>query len=323
MKPSEFSLKSLEVFSALAKTGSVQTAARETELSIGTASHHLRKLESCIGTPLFDHAHRPLRVTPAGAVFQQSIDQALQLIRKAETEAKSGTVPGTRRLSLALIEDFDTEIAPELARLLNSAMPRCQFRHLTRASHDILQMLRDRSIDIGVASRPNDVPADLVETPILRDPFVVALPASSELDAKNLFQNASELPFLRYSANQIMAAQIEQQLRRLRKPLPAQHEFDSNQTLMALVANGTGWTITTPTNFMRARVLHRDIKLEPFPGKDFSRTISAFTTELSDLGATRAVTETLRRLIENRAVKPCTENLPWLKKSFRVLSEHD
>lgn len=323
MKSSPFSLKALEVFSALAKTGSVQSAARETGLSIGTASHHLSKLEGSLGTALFDHTRRPLRVTPTGAVFQRNVDAALQLIRKAEIEAQSGSLPDTRRLAVALIEDFDTEIAPELARMLSSAMPQCRFRHLTRASHEILELLRNGAIDIGIASRPADVPAELIEMPLLRDPFVIALPASSKLEADDVFEAHADLPFLRYSANQIMATQIEQHLRRLRRSLPAQHEFDSNQTLMAVIANGGGWAITTPTNFMRARVMHSMIRLAPFPGKGFSRTISAFTSELSDTSATRAVAETLRRLIEMRAVKPCTEALPWLQNGFRVLTQEN
>ena len=43
-----------------------------------------------------------------------------------------------------------------------------------------------------------------------------------------------------------LAAQIEAQLRRLKITLPDRHAFDSNLTLMRLVADGAGWAITTP-----------------------------------------------------------------------------
>lgn len=321
MKPSRLSLKWLDVFLHVARTGSLQAAADETGLSISTVSHHLRSLEAALGTALFDHARRPMRVTPTGAVFQRHIDEALRLIRKAEAEAQSGSLSETRHLSLALIEDFDSEIGPELARILTAAMPRCRFRHLTRPSHDILDLLRAQEIEIGIAARPQFDPADLVEIPLLRDPFVLALPASVEFSGEDVFAGRTALPLLRYSRNQIMASQIEQQLRRLKVSLPDQFEFDSNQSIMRLVAEGDGWAITTPTNYIRAHRFQRQIRLAPFPGKGFARYISVFTTDLADETVAQTVTETMRRLIQTRAIEPAVEGLPWLADQFRLLSD--
>ncbi|MEO1139412.1 MAG: LysR family transcriptional regulator [Pseudomonadota bacterium] len=318
MKPSRLSLKALDLFVAITRTGSVQAAADQAGLSVSTVSHHLRQLETTLGTPLFDHTRRPLRVTPAGAGFQHDIEKALHLIAKAEAALHTGNLSETRQLGLAVIEDFDTEIAPELARLLTGAMPRCHFRHLTRPSHEILDLLRRQSIDIGIAARPQFDPPDLREAPLLRDPFVLALPVT-RADAPEAFLDGDTgLPFLRYSANQIMASQIENQLRRLKRTLPDQYEFESNQTLMRLVAEGEGWAITTPMNYIRADRLHRQIRLAPFPGKGFARTLSLFTTDLTDVSVARTVTETLRRLIETRAVTPTVAAMPWLADIFRA-----
>ena len=99
MKTTDLSLKWLEIFVAIARSGSVQEAAQETGISISTASHHLRRLEESLGVQLFDHGRRPLRVPPAGAAFQQHIDTALQLIRRARRRAvvlSISRVPATR-----------------------------------------------------------------------------------------------------------------------------------------------------------------------------------------------------------------------------------
>ncbi|WP_317057590.1 LysR family transcriptional regulator [Roseovarius rhodophyticola] len=319
MKPSQLSLRWLEVFLMTAQSGSVQTAAQQAGLSVSTVSHHLKSLETKLGTPLFDHSRRPLRVTAAGAVFQRDVEGALKLIRKAEAEAQAGSVGETRSLALALIEDFDGDIAPELARHLTTAMPKCRFRHLTRPSHEILDMLRAQEIDVGLAARPQSVPDALSEHAILRDPYVLALPAGVKLAEDRLIAGQTDLPFLRYSSNQLMARQIEQQLRRLNRDLSDQYEFESTQTLMRLVAEGAGWAITTPMNYLRAQRFHRQVRLAPFPDKGFARTLSIYATDLADPVVMQTVTETLRRLIETRAVQPVIDAEPWLRDAFRLL----
>lgn len=302
-----------------AQSGSVQAAARQTGVSISTASHHLRQLETTLGTPLLDHTKRPLRVTPAGAVFQRDVESALRLIRTAHTNVQALASSRTATLSLAVIEDFDSEIAPELARSLTNAMPDCKFRHLTRPSHEILDLLQAGEIEIGLATGSQSQSTQLNETPILRDPFVMAFPADHPATPEAVFAGANALSFLRYSSNQFMAQQIEQQLRRLKRILPDQHEFESNQTLMRLVAEGAGWTITTPLNYLRAQRFRSDIRLAPFPEKGFARTVSLFHSDSVDASTLQTVEEMLRRLIETRAVAPLTRAVPWLSDRFRML----
>ncbi|UXX83903.1 LysR family transcriptional regulator [Roseovarius pelagicus] len=323
MKRSSLSLKWLEVFQLAARSGSVQTVAEETGLSVSTVSHHIRALETALGVSLLDHRRRPMNVTPAGALFLRSVDDALLLLRKAETEARSGSLPEMRALALALIEDFDSEIAPELARILTGAMPNCEFRHLTRPSHEILGLLRNREIDIGVATRPQFDQPDLIEHPLLRDPFVLAVPATQQIAPEDYLAGRCPLPLLRYAKSLIIGAQIEAQLRRLRSDLPNQFQFESNQSMMGLVAEGSGWAITTPLNYMRARRFHRQITLIPFPGKGFARYISVFTSDVHSDAVTDTVAGTLRRLVQARAVDPAVERMPWLQGLFALSTDGD
>lgn len=321
MKKTQLSLKWLEVFQQVARCGSVQETARMLGLSVSTVSHHLTRLEETLGTALFDHSRRPMPLTPAGAAFLRNVDQAMGLLHRAETEAQSGTLSETRSLTLALVEDFDSEIGPELARILLSHMPGCAFRHLTRPSHEILTILRNHDADIGVATQPQFSPPGLSETPLLRDPFVLAVPLGSEAPPEEYLTGAADLPLLRYSQHQIIGSLIEAQLRRLRISLPNRFEFDSNQSIMNMVAEGVGWAITTPTCYARARRFHRQLRLVPFPGKGFARTLSAFTPEDHDHAATTAVIATLRQQIQTRAIDPTIAQLPWLDGQFCLLPD--
>ncbi len=321
MERTRLSLKWLEVFQQTARSGSVQSAAVETGLSVSTVSHHLQRLEKQLGVSLMDHSQRPMVLTPAGGVFLRHIDEALRLIRKAEIEVASGSMFEARSLRLGLLEDFDSDIAPELTRFLAAGMKNCEFKILTRPSHEILHMVRNRGIDIGLATKPLDDVSDLVEYPILRDPFLLAVPAGHSLLAEEYLAGTSSVPFLRYSQNQIMGRQIETQLKRLRISLPNRFEIESNQSIMEMVAEGVGWTITTPTSYFRAKRFHKQIALHRFPGKSFARYLSVFTTDEYAQNIAKMIASTLSRLIRLRLVEPTLELNPWLADTFFVLPE--
>lgn len=309
-------MKWLEMFQLAATLGSVQAVAEETGLSVSTVSQHLRSLESQLGVELFNHDRRPITLTPLGGVFLKNIDEALSLIRKAQSEITTADAGQTRILRLGLLEDFDSEIGPELAVHLAAGMPKCDFTHRTRPSHEILDMLRKKQIDIGVASRPHNGATELLEFPLLRDPFVLAIPQNCKTPPNEILRGKSELHFLRYSSAQHIHSQIEAQLRRLKIVLPNRFEIESNQTIMAMIAAGSGWAVTTPMSYMRARRFHAQVKLQPFPEKAFARSLSIFTTPETGETAQQIVGSALRTLFRKRALKPALEMMPWLQDSF-------
>ena len=119
----DLSLKWLELFQICARKGSLQAAAKETGLTISTVSHHIRSLEDHLGIELFNHARRPMVLTPKGNVFLRNIDSALLMIRKAKAEASAGSLAEASLLRVGTIEDFDSDIIPEVAVYLAKQMP--------------------------------------------------------------------------------------------------------------------------------------------------------------------------------------------------------
>ena len=303
----------------MASQGSVQAVARETGLSISTVSHHLKNLEGQLGVALLDHARRPMTLTPAGAVFLKNIDGALKLIREAHAEVTLGNMNEARYLRLGLIEDFDSDIGPELAVLLANGMPKCDFAHYTRFSHEILNMLKAQKLDIGIASQPNNGISQLNEFPILRDPFVMAIPANCTTLPEKFLSGSGGPPMLHYARDQQIRKQIEAQLRRLKIDLPVRFEVESNQTMMAMIAAGSGWAVTTPTCYFRARRFHGQLRLHPFPAKGFARHLSLFAREECTDTVIRTINSAIRNLIEVRLIHPAIDAMPWLRDEFYLL----
>ncbi|MEL6953460.1 MAG: LysR family transcriptional regulator [Pseudomonadota bacterium] len=316
----DLNLKSLELFQTTAQLGSLRAAAKETGLSVSTVSHHLRSLEEHLGVELFNHTRRPMVLTPKGAVFLRNIDEALFTIRKAKAEASAGSLSEASLLRIGTIEDFDSDIVPELAVYLSQHMRECDFLYQTETSQTIIDMLRNRHLDLGITSAPHEHLRDLQSRELLRDPFVVVMPRGTDWSVLDVVEGRADLPFLRFSSNLLIARQITSHLRRLGLTSTSNFECSNNQTLMAMVAAGAGWTITTPLLFSRAKRFQAKLAMHQFPGKSFARTLSILSTPDCSRSVLDLIDAKMRRLITKFAISHQTKEQPWLGDSFTLIN---
>ena len=143
-------LKSLQVFEAVARTGSVVRAADALHVTQGAVSKQLRLLEVELGVPLFERRNRGVHLTAAGAQLQQACAQALQLLAQG--------VQSVRRAAEAapLVLSCEPTLAmhwliPRLA-LLQAAHPQIRV-HLVAAGGAV-DFVRDR---VDLAIRRSDI----------------------------------------------------------------------------------------------------------------------------------------------------------------------
>lgn len=313
------SLKWLEVFQLVSKLGSIQKVADESGLSISTVSNHLRKLEKALDVDLVDHNRRPMVLTPAGNVFARHVAEGLTSLRRGEAELRSGRWRHAAEMRLALVDDFDNEVAPDLFQILHSSLPRCSFRHFTRPSHEIIARLQAQKLDVGVATRPEGNVAGLVEYPLMRDPFIVVLPKTFSGEVGDLTKFSTSLPFLRYSREHTIGQLIETQLTRNKLNIPNKFELECNQAIMGMVAESSGWTITTAASYLRASDVFENTRVISLPGRMFVRTVSLFTSEVYPVATSRLIYSTLQNLIARHFITPMTLRFPWLTDEFRTL----
>ncbi len=128
------------------------------------------------------------------------------------------------------------------------------------------------------------------------------------------------MPFLRYAREQLISQQIEGLLSRQKLEFEDRFEVGSHLALMAMVARGIGWAVTTPLGYMRAARFHDQIDAFPLPFGEMSRTISLFTAADWADRVPRDVAETLRRLVQTQMIDPAVQQLPFLAGGFRVIA---
>ena len=308
-------LRGLEVFAALARTGSVAQAAEITGLSQPSVSQQLRNLEKALGTDLVDHGRRPMRLTPAGRSFLARAEAVLAELQMAQSELSVMDLGHLTTLSIGLIDDFDNDLTPRLATLLAERLTRSRFKLITLSSLDLFRALEDQSLHMAVSAHSGEVLEDVVEYPLVQDPFILVAPKGRTSDEEAL----QSLPFLRYAREQLISRQIESHLSRAQLEFEDRFEIGSHLALMAMVARGLGWAITTPLGYMRAARFHDGLEVHPAPFGTASRRISLFTRSDWSDQVPREVAGMTRHLMQSQMIDPCLTRLPWLSGQFRVI----
>lgn len=312
-------LRGLEVFEALAASGSVAQAAQATGLSQPAVSQQVRNLETALGTDLVDHGKRPMQLTVAGRSFLARTKGVLSELRLAQSELTVMDLTHLTMLSMGIIDDFDNDLTPRLVTILADSMTRCRFKLITAPSLEITEALKQRRLQIGVAASTGEVLEGVKEYPLVRDPFILVTPKGRADPETTPEAMLSSMPLLRYDHEQLISKQIEAHLIRQKLSFAERFEIGSHLSLMALVARGTGWAITTPLGFMRAERFHDQIAAHPLPFKPFSRTISLFASSDWADQVPRDVGQTVRRLVQTQVIDRAVAALPWLSDDLRVL----
>ena len=104
-----------------------------------------------------------------------------------------------------------------------------------------------------------------------------------------------------------------------RLTLPQKFEIDSYQSIMAMVAQGTGWAIAPPMCFLRAQRFQPQVDMLPLPFTGLARRISLFARKDTLDSMPKDIATRLATLIEETLVKQAVHEHPWLEGGLRAL----
>ena len=304
------SLWGIEVFIAAAEEGSISAAARRLGVSPSAVSQQLSGLEAALGAALLDRSGRPVQVTPAGAMFRRHAQTILNAASEARAELAMADLAGMTTLRLGVIEDFDSDVTPDLLSQLSRDLKGCRFLLETGASHRLLDQLEARALDIVIAADA-EADGDWREVhALMTEPFVAVTPPGARIE---------DLPLVLYTARHLMGRQIAAHLAREGMKPAHRFELDSYAAILAMVAGGEGWSILTPLALHQARAFRPKVEVRPLPFAPLSRTLSlsARAGILRDVPA--QIAGRLRPLITEKVINPALADWPWLAPALRVL----
>lgn len=317
--PGRITLWGIEVFMAAADERSISAAARRLGASPSTISQQLTNLETAIGATLLERSARPIRLTRAGEIMHRRAQTILNEAAQARAEMAMQDLSVLTRFRLGMIEDFEADVTPQLLTHMAGQLKTCQFLLETGASHTLYDLLDARTLDVIVAAELGGQ-ADWTEVhPLLREGFVVAAPKGQIDPNSDLLTQLKTLPLIQYTQRHYMGRMLTAHLARQNLSIPFRFEIDSYHAILALVGQGTGWSILTPLALRRARRFADQIDVLPLPGAPLSRTISLTARKgiLQDMPA--EVAATLKPILQSAIVDPAIERHPFMAEDLTVL----
>lgn len=316
-----FSLRSLQVFMAVEEAGSMAAAAERLSASPSAISQQITNLEAEIGTRLFDRAARPIALTPAGLRLRHHAQRILEAVSDARADLMELNLSSLPTLRVAIIDDLDASITPELVARLKAQYPQCAVVASSGMSNSNTRELVVRDVDIAVtAELPEDVGAFDV-FPLLREPFILVTARGALNDALPVLDQLRQLPMVAYNRTLPIGLAIETHLRRIRFDPSERYTFSASRSIFAMVDKCGGWALTTPLSLLDSERFRGALNVHPLPFSGFSRTICMIShrDELGHLPA--ALADVCRELFSHTLVPSALELAPWTKEAFQVLDD--
>lgn len=195
-------LRRIRNFNVLAETLNFSRAAERLHIAQPALSVSIQKLESQLGTKLFERTSTGVKLTATGEAALVDARRMLyhgeQLMRTAR-DAAAGT---GGRLRIGFVGSTIYSVLPKLIPAFRSQYPNVEVVLSEATSTRILSMLRDDAIDVGIVRTPLLQANGATLHVLRRDRFVAALPVSHSLASREslrLEELAGE-PFVMYSA---------------------------------------------------------------------------------------------------------------------------
>ena len=148
----------LKYFIEIVNTRSLPAAARNLFVTQPTLSLALKKMESELGTALFDHSDQPFQLTDTGVyLYEHGQEVVFQFDQLVTDIREMNQKPVKKQLRLGLTTLFAVQFMKEISQFLTTH-PHVNLILQQDGSPKLQTMLANKEIDMGLISFPNTLP---------------------------------------------------------------------------------------------------------------------------------------------------------------------
>lgn len=264
-----YTLRQLEVFLAVARTGNVSRAGELLHLSQSAVSGALAELERQFDMLLFDRVGKRLRLSDVGAALRPRAEAVLDAARELEAEFAGRTRAGTLRVG-ATLTIGNYLVVPLMARYMRDE-PGATIALQIANTETIARRVVNFEIDVGLIEGELSHPA-LEVTPFLADELVVFAAPGHPLARKRALTDDDlvQAPWIVRERGSGTRQAFERAMHGLLPRLQLALELQQTEVIQRAVESGLGLGCLSRLVVADA-VQHGRLKPLRVPGRDFSR----------------------------------------------------
>ena len=305
----------LDVFLTLCDTRSFSLAAQKLTLTQSAITKKIQRLENNLGVDLFDRSKRPIDLTKEGAVLMHQAKLAREALERTAGEIREGAflrpefrVGTIESLAKCFLPSFIANVRQEASRVLA----------VTGTSQTLISALQHREIDFAFVSDLFSEMQGLTRLKVFEERSVLLMPAKFAAGHSKKWTwdeiQLCGLPYLQYFRDGGAGRLNDTYLSLLHLDIPARIEVDSTSTMLSLVANGIGWTITRALAILQNPEKAKDVIFLPLPAPELSRPLYLVARPDESQRLISRVGEVSREIFNNEITPELKKIAPWLLK---------
>jgi DNA-binding transcriptional LysR family regulator len=240
-------LRHLIALKTIAEVGTFGRAATSLGYTQSAISQQIAMLERIVGQRLIDRpgGPRPVSLTEAGELLLRHADAIAARLRAAQADLAALDAGDAGPLRIGTYQSVGARVLPELLREFSVDWPQVEVTLQESADdRELLAMVERGDLDLSFAVLPLDPgPCESVE--LLRDPYVLVVPAGSSLAARDRVPTLRELvehPLISHRTCRT-TKHVEDRLRQAGREPRIAFRTDDNGTVQGFVAAGVGIAI--------------------------------------------------------------------------------
>ena len=301
----------LDVFLTLCDTRSFSLAAQKLTLTQSAITKKIQRLENNLGVDLFDRSKRPIDLTKEGAVLMHQAKLAREALERTAGEIREGAflrpefrVGTIESLAKCFLPSFIANVRQEASRVLA----------VTGTSQTLISALQHREIDFAFVSDLFSEMQGLTRLKVFEERSVLLMPAKFAAGHSKKWTwdeiQLCGLPYLQYFRDGGAGRLNGTYLSLLHLDIPARIEVDSTSTMLSLVSNGIGWTITRALAILQNPEKAKDVIVLP----ELSRPLYLVARPDESQRLISRVGEVSREIFNNEITPELKKIAPWLLK---------
>ena len=143
-------LNQVLTFIRVVEMGSFSRAAENLDVTQPTLSARIQTLERDVGQRLFERIGRGVRLTEAGRAFLPFAERSLAILQEGREAIAASQNPSTGRLRIGTARTIGSYVLPDILAHFREEYPGVEVAILTGRSHEVLQMILDEEVQVGL-----------------------------------------------------------------------------------------------------------------------------------------------------------------------------
>lgn len=143
----DITLRQAELFLALARSGRVQSVAKEFYLTQPAVSTAIKRFEESVGAPLFDRAHKRISLNSNGRVLAEELSPVMKQFQDVTGMFRKGCVAG--KLAIGASQTVADYLLPQVLYTFQTRHPGAQLSIWSGNSQEVVRAVEKGEVPVG------------------------------------------------------------------------------------------------------------------------------------------------------------------------------